>query len=458
MPFVFSGVVVCLALTRFPDRVEPALRGRPHRRRRSAASLLVIAAVASSTARAWSSSSARVAALGALVFASDAAAGGGSRRWPRWRSCCSAASRSSTRSCATDGDALLRIIWAKERARRARTTTRSGTPSRASPSTATATPATPVRLRASAPRCPPDTSVHQLGMVIDSTAGTVLTRYTGDPTETDFLRYDITNLAHYAAPGRRRPGDRRRRRARHPLARSSSTRSRSPASRSTATSSTSRTASTATSPVTSTATRGSIRQRRGPQLPRARPTSATTSSRSRSSTPGRRRRPGAFALSENSLYTTEAWKLFFDRLKPGGVLSVSRWYDDRRRASRSRRTAPRPSPRRRSRPRRERTRATTSSIYQGPPSRRSGSDAATLLVSPEPFSPGRHRRRCDAQARPSSSSRRVLTPDARDRSEVRRARAPGRARPRRSTGSTRTSRRPPTTGRSSSRWPTSTRS
>ena len=35
---------------------------------------------------------------------------------------------------------------------------------------------------------------------------------------------------------------------------------------------------------------------------------------------------GAFALSENSLYTTDAWKLFFDRLKPGGVLSVTRFY------------------------------------------------------------------------------------------------------------------------------------
>ena len=36
---------------------------------------------------------------------------------------------------------------------------------------------------------------------------------------------------------------------------------------------------------------------------------------------------GAFALSENGLYTTNAWKIFFDRLKPGGILSVSRWYN-----------------------------------------------------------------------------------------------------------------------------------
>ncbi|MGB2694699.1 MAG: hypothetical protein WBD55_05860 [Dehalococcoidia bacterium] len=35
---------------------------------------------------------------------------------------------------------------------------------------------------------------------------------------------------------------------------------------------------------------------------------------------------GAFALSENSLYTVEAWETYLDHLKPGGVLSVSRWY------------------------------------------------------------------------------------------------------------------------------------
>ena len=35
---------------------------------------------------------------------------------------------------------------------------------------------------------------------------------------------------------------------------------------------------------------------------------------------------GAFVLSENSLYTVEAWKIFLDRLSPNGVLTFSRWY------------------------------------------------------------------------------------------------------------------------------------
>lgn len=35
---------------------------------------------------------------------------------------------------------------------------------------------------------------------------------------------------------------------------------------------------------------------------------------------------GAFVLTENTLYTAEAWTMFLSRLKPRGVLSVSRWY------------------------------------------------------------------------------------------------------------------------------------
>jgi hypothetical protein len=35
---------------------------------------------------------------------------------------------------------------------------------------------------------------------------------------------------------------------------------------------------------------------------------------------------GAFALTENSLYTTDAWGLFMDRLQDDGILSVTRYY------------------------------------------------------------------------------------------------------------------------------------
>jgi hypothetical protein len=38
---------------------------------------------------------------------------------------------------------------------------------------------------------------------------------------------------------------------------------------------------------------------------------------------------GAFSLSENSLYTVQAWKLFIDRLQDNGVFTVSRWYNSK---------------------------------------------------------------------------------------------------------------------------------
>ena len=36
---------------------------------------------------------------------------------------------------------------------------------------------------------------------------------------------------------------------------------------------------------------------------------------------------GAFTLSENNIYTVEAFREFFDHLAPGGIVAVTRWYD-----------------------------------------------------------------------------------------------------------------------------------
>ena len=36
---------------------------------------------------------------------------------------------------------------------------------------------------------------------------------------------------------------------------------------------------------------------------------------------------GAMTLTENSLYTREAWRLYLDKLQPEGIVSFSRWYD-----------------------------------------------------------------------------------------------------------------------------------
>jgi hypothetical protein len=34
---------------------------------------------------------------------------------------------------------------------------------------------------------------------------------------------------------------------------------------------------------------------------------------------------GAFALSENNLYTVEAFREYFDHLKPDGMIAITRW-------------------------------------------------------------------------------------------------------------------------------------
>ena len=36
---------------------------------------------------------------------------------------------------------------------------------------------------------------------------------------------------------------------------------------------------------------------------------------------------GGLTLTENRLYTVEAWNDFYRALKPGGLLSISRWYN-----------------------------------------------------------------------------------------------------------------------------------
>src|SRR5262249_37334358 len=35
---------------------------------------------------------------------------------------------------------------------------------------------------------------------------------------------------------------------------------------------------------------------------------------------------GAYVLTENGLYTKEAWRTFLDHLAPDGILTMSRWY------------------------------------------------------------------------------------------------------------------------------------
>src|SRR5439155_4020369 len=233
-------------------------------------------------------------------------------------------------------------------------------------------------------KLPADVRVHQLGMLIDGNATTLLTRYTGDPRETDFLRYDISNPAHTL--GRQADvlvigvgGGRDVLSALEFDQRS----------------------------VTGVEINGNVLHAtngvygdftghldRNPRVrfvnDEARSYLARTKKRfdiiqislidtwAASSA-------GAYALTENSLYTTRAWEIFLDRLKPGGILSVSRWYNIPGRAKpleayRATALAAKTLEERGvARPREHLF------LYRGPPNP-FGASAVTLLVSPQPFS------------------------------------------------------------------------
>jgi len=177
------------------------------------------------------------------------------------------------------------------------------------------------------PNMPEDLRVRQLHLTIDSTAGTVMTNYTGKPEEISHLKYDITNLAHHV----RRDADvlvvgvGGGRDILSALAFDQKS-------------------------VIGVELNGNIlktvnkvfRDWTG-NLPRlgnvrfvndeARSWIARTEEQfdilqvslidTWAATAA-----GAFALSENSLYTIEAWRLFLDHLTDDGVLTFSRWWSD----------------------------------------------------------------------------------------------------------------------------------
>ncbi len=172
---------------------------------------------------------------------------------------------------------------------------------------------------------PPDRMVEQLQMDLDVSAGTVMTRYRGDLSELEHLRYDVTNVGYYIRPnasvlvvgaggGRdvlsalafgarsvqaveinrdvldtvnRRFGDFTGHLDRDPRVRFVNDEARSYIARQT-------------------------ENVDFLQISLIDTWAATAA--------------GAFVLSENSLYTREAWRIFLSRLSDDGVLSVSRWY------------------------------------------------------------------------------------------------------------------------------------
>jgi hypothetical protein len=378
VPFIFSGIVVCLALTRFPARVNRLyatdLVGA------GVGCVVLVVLFMRLDAPSLVVGIGAFAAAGALAFAVGARSRHGVRAGAIAFVVLAGLALLNSH-LASQGNALLRVRWVKEVSDPSHQYEKWNAFSRI---TVDGDP--DARLRPGgfiSKTLPDDVAVSYLGMLIDSTAGTFLSHYRGEPDETDYLRYDVTYLAHNL----RHDGDvmvvgvgggRDVLAALEFDQRS----------------------------VTGVEINGNVLDAvndrygdfTGHLDKNRRVTFVHDEARSYLARTERKydivqialidtwaaTSAGAYALSENSLYTTQAWDLFLDRLQPGGILSVTRWYQyGDQPPLEAYRTAALAAQALKDRgvddPRRHML------IYEGPP-QGFGASGATVLVGRDPFS------------------------------------------------------------------------
>ena len=321
VPFVFSGIAVSLALTRFPRQVGGLygadLAGA------AAGCILLVVTIDATDGPSTVLIVAALAALAALLFALEA----------RDRALIAAAGVTVVTMGAMgvgnawagrQGQPPLHVTWVKGRVEGRPAYERWNSFARIAVFGDTANLEPPFGWGLS-PTFPPDRRIHQLGLNIDAEAATVMTGYHGDPVDLEHFKYDVTNLAHYLRPDARvlaigvgggrdvlsalafgqravtgveinqqilyalneRFGDFTGHLDRDPRVRFVNDEARSFIAR---------------TPERFDIIQASLID-----------TWAATAS-------------GAFVFTENGLYTIEAWDLFLQRLTPDGLLTFSRWY------------------------------------------------------------------------------------------------------------------------------------
>lgn len=222
------------------------------------------------------------------------------------------------------GNPFIRVLWAKEQQDTLHTMDRWNAFSRITVDGAPTDVGWPAGYGMSA-ELPPEIVVPQMSMLIDGTAGTMITGYDGSDERTDFLRYDVTNLGYYGLDdgfesavigvgggrdvlsGLEFGADR----------------------------------------VTGIEINNNILDivtddlgdftnlKSDPRVRLVNDEARSWLTRSEDQfdmiqmsliDTWAASSAGAYALSENSLYTTDAWNTFFDRIDDDGMLSVSRWF------------------------------------------------------------------------------------------------------------------------------------
>jgi len=202
VPFVFSGVAVCLALTRFPGQVS-----RLYAVDLAGAALGCIVLVYTLKILDGPTTvvvGAFLAAIGAVLFASDGA--------PRLRRFAAATGLVFAAFVAIHGvlaarqTPLLHLVWVKQALEYPRPLYEkwnSFSRITISDERRDARLQRPVGWGLSSVYPGADRRVRQLGLSIDATAGTVLTGFSGNLAEVEHLKYDVTNIVHYVRPDAR---------------------------------------------------------------------------------------------------------------------------------------------------------------------------------------------------------------------------------------------------------------
>lgn len=334
IPFIFSGVAVALALSRFPQQV-----GRLYAADLAGAGLGAIAVVwlldLTQDGPSAVIAIAGLASVGALAFAIE-----GRHVRLGWATGFIAlllvGLAGANAYAARDGAAPLRILWAKGEQESIGVYEEWNAFSRIKVSE-DPDPAAPFAWGLSdtyQTTDPPE----ELLLQIDSSAGTVLTGFDGDTSKLDYLRYDVTNVAHYL----RRDAD--------VFVMGSG------GGRDILTALTFRQASVTAVELNNDILRvanerygdftGHLDELRNVHIMSGEARSHLAASDDAydiiqislidtwAATAA-----GAFALSENALYTAEAFELFLDHLNEDGILSVSHWYVNDHPASSYRLTA-----------------------------------------------------------------------------------------------------------------------